>query len=426
MKRMEPAWRRFALCGLALALVLGGGVETAAALVQLQSNTLVRHFERDRAGREANNIVPVYEYLQLDWRPKKEGPLSFHLYGWGRTSLADDYFEDKNEAELLYGYFQYRSPVRNYSLRVGRQQIFAGVASDSVDGILLQAALAQDFSVSLYGGLPVSLETTAGSGGDGIAGGRLSWHKSGRHDLGVSYKIISSDGDIDEERLGADLFLTLPRGISLLGVSTRNLESDAWGEHSCEVRIPLGAFEFRPYFQHYRSEGLFSAGDNSYTPFRVLADQEGWTRILGAEGFWYAGEAFELGVRGRRYDYQKRFGDARYLSVSATWKWRILSQVGAEVGRMDGHEENNRYFLGRGYGYLQLSRGFVTADLVYAHYDQPIYQEDRSIFLSLGVGRHFFRKALDFKLSMDYSSDPKYERDYRYLLVASYRLGHND
>jgi hypothetical protein len=59
-------------------------VVTAADL-NLRSETLLRALERDTTKGEDRFVLPIYEYLSLDYQDLEAGGLSVHLYGWGRT-----------------------------------------------------------------------------------------------------------------------------------------------------------------------------------------------------------------------------------------------------------------------------------------------------------------------------------------------------
>ena len=357
----------------------------------------------------------------MDYGPTDGKGLSFHLYGWGRVARDDaDYLEKSPRGELIYGYLEYPLPFSPTKIKLGRMHIFDGVSNESIDGLHVQTDLSPAWSASFYGGLPLSLEDTDGRSGDSIFGGRISWQQPGHHKLGLSYKVLSNDGTLDEELLGVDFSLSLPKDILLIGLVTRNLDINQWAEQTFEARFAKGAFEFRPQYSRYQSDGFLSGNRNLYQAFKVQAGLESTTQIVGAEAFWYPTESIEFGVKVKHYDYEKRFSSAQYYSAIFTYKWNILSQVGAELGRMNGDDAANQYSLGRCFFYLDHRRLFLTADMLYAHYDQGYLNEDGSLFLSMGVGGKLFQDSLRIKLSMDYSSDPLYDYDYRYMLVLDY------
>ncbi|MBW2477611.1 MAG: hypothetical protein JRE63_09855, partial [Deltaproteobacteria bacterium] len=201
--------------------------------VSIQSDTLLRVFERDTASEEDAMVVPGYEYLQVDVGALAEPGVSFHLYGWGRADFADnDYFDDQTAGELLYGYAQYTLATNRANLRLGRQYVFDGVANEAIDGLRLSGDLGDYFAVSAYGGQPVGLDSTDGRSGDSIFGGRLAHRLGSLYEVGLSYKTIDNDSDTAEEWLGVDVSAFLPANLSVYGYSRYNQESEGWGEHS--------------------------------------------------------------------------------------------------------------------------------------------------------------------------------------------------
>lgn len=406
-----------------IALVLGTGAAAASAEdLQFDSGTILRYFERDIGNATDRQVYGGYEYLKVDYDKGEPGQVSAHLYGWLRASLGEDFFDRDATGELLYGYLEYLSPGSRMTVRAGRQYLFAGVTNEALDGVRADLELAPGLSLSAYAGQPAALETTEGRSGDWLLGGRLDWRPRPALGLGLSYKYLANDGSREESLLGIDLSARLLGDMTLLGFSTRNLVTDHWAEHSWELRIPVGRFELRPLYQQFNCQDFYGEGASSANPFRFYATLEGETRIAGGELFWFPAEQFEIGLRGKHYDYDQRFGSARYLSGIFTWKWRIFNHIGLEVGRVDGDEERNRYSLGRGFIYLNLPPGFVTADLVHVDYDRRIYAESRSFFASLGLGRSFLERALDVKFSIDYSADPYFDYDWRAILAADYRF----
>ncbi len=414
--------------GLVLALFLGLPGMTAAAEFQLKSDTLFRFFERDTDGQEEINAAPAYEYLQLDIGTPAEPGLSFHAYGWGRLDLADDdYFQDDTAGELLYGYLEYRGKAANFNARLGRQYVFEGVANEAVDGLRLSTDLGRYFSASLYGGQPVALDSEHGRSGDLIYGGRLGHRLSGWYDLGVSYKEVEDENDLAEKMLGVDLGLYLPYGISLYGSSARNLETDGWGEHSYELRFKLAGIDIRPYYQQFRYEDQFGTGANGASPFRFLAGTDEEVKAFGADATWRGGETWDLGVKAKNYDYDRRDESSQYFAMLATWHAAERCSLGGEAGVMNGDSEQDDYLLLRAYAYWdqlpqQLPLSFLTGEVVWANYREDIYNEDTSLFLSLGAGRRFLEDALEVKLSGDYSRDPYFDHDVRGMLTISYLL----
>lgn len=417
-------WLWLGLCGLLLV-----PNPLAALELTVRSDTLVRGFERDTAAQTGAAVVPIYEYLQIDAENPGEPGLAFHFYGWGRWDLADnDYFEEETAGELLYGYLEYRHELARFNARLGRQSVYEGVANEIIDGLRLSSDLGRYFSASVYAGQSAAFTEDNGRDGDSIFGGRLAHRLAGKYDLGVSYKKIRSDGDDAEERTGVDLSLYLPAGVNLFGFSAYNNETGDWAEHSYEVNFSVAGVAIRPYVQLFNYEDYFGTGVTTPNPFRFLAGTGEELTVVGGDLIVPVGERWVLVGKAKNYDYQVLDDNSQFYSLQATWRKEGLSQIGGEFGFMNGEVAQNDYALVRLFSYWdQLPEGcpveFVSGDLVFVGYDQPINNEDRSLFVSLGFGKRFLSDALQLKLSGDYSSDPFFDNDLRGMLTASYQFG---
>jgi hypothetical protein len=394
--------------------------------VEISSETIFRAFERDTDREDDELVVPAYEYLRIDLGALDEGGLSLHLYGWGRYDFNDsDYFEDNPDAELLYGYLEYNRPDYGLNFTLGRQHVMAGIINNSIDGLGIKSTLTPYFKFALYGGSPVGLSSDGGRSGDSIWGGRVAGHKAAEYEVGLSYKKKKSDGDDDEEMAGFDLFAQLPFNINFFGFSSYNLDTDGWGEHSYDIRFDIFDFNFRPFFQRFRYEDFFNTKDNSANPFRFLADSDEILSSLGSDIIWQRFDQVALGAKLNLYDYDRRDDQAFYFEGNANWNLNGFSQIGGQLGRMSGDTDETRYILTRAFFYWNepgfLSRlGFITGDAMYVHYDEGIYSQDYSLWVSLGGGMRFFDDAMEVKLSGDWSDDPFYDSDIRGLLKIQY------
>jgi hypothetical protein len=276
------------------------------------------------------------------------------------------------------------------------------------------------FRASAYGGLPVSLADVNGRSGDRVWGGRISHHLAAFYDVGVSYNRTTDDGDLQRETLAIDSSLTPPGRVSLVGSSVRDLMGDRWSEHSYEARISVGSVLLRPEYHRFLYDGFFDTGRDTGSPFRFLAGSGERVTVLGGDATWTATKTLDAGARLKSYDYKRREETARYYSGFATLHGAKLSQAGAEVGRMDGDAEQNRYTQVRTYFYWDKAPAFLSGDLVYVRYDEPILDESRSVFASLGIGEKLLKDAMEVKLSGDFSRDPYFDRDYRGMLAVKY------
>jgi hypothetical protein len=388
----------------------------------LNSDTLFRVFEPN-----SKTAAPGYEYLQVDAGSLEDKGVSFHAYGWGRVDFADSgYYDSQSDGELLYGYLEYAKAFNNFDLKVGRQYIFEGVSNQSIDGARVAMDVSPYFTVMAYGGQPVALDSKQGRSGDSTFGARIGHHLGSRYNLGVSYEVVNNNGTEQEQKLGVDVNAVLPFGATLSGFSSYNLRTDGWGEHSYELRFSIADFDFRPFFEHFDYEDYFGTGVDSASPFTLLAASDQTLTSYGTDILWRKYEHWDMGVKFKGYSYDKGDTDAAYYYAGLlTWHASGLTQVGGELGRMDGDQDRDRYVLTRAYFYCdQLGKSlpinFVTGDIVYAYYDQAIYDQNNALFLSLGIGDNFLKNKLQIKLSGDYSKDPYYDDNLRGMLTAKY------
>ena len=422
--------RSFVSCyGLFFAFViilLLSPICSSGADIQVKSDTIFRLFERDTNTDEDELVLPGYEYLQIDAGELEDNGLSFHLYGWGRADFADnDYYEDQTAGELLYGYLEYRLEANDVNAKLGRFQLFEGVANDAIDGLYLGGDIGDYFDLSLYGGQPWALESEQGRSGDSIFGGRLAHHLGTYYEVGVSYKSTDNDNETAEEMLGVDMSVFMPANISFYGFSKYNKETEGWAEHSYEMRVPVGNVLFKPYYQHFSYEDYFDIGANAVNPFRWLAQSGEKLTTYGLDALWQLDEAWTLGGKVKFFDYDE-LDSAETYSILASWHGDNLTQYGVEIGHTASDDTaGNDYTLVRLYGYCDAMAGrfwvdFFSADMVLVYYDKEIYGEDSSLFVSLAAGKRFLDDALSITLSGDYSQDPYFDDDLRGMVNMSY------
>ena len=428
MNRWRRSLLRFSICATVTLLnLLVPPLPATAAPVEIQSSTIFRLLQRDSLTDKDETVAPVYEYLQADFAQDKNKGLSLHLYGWGRTDLAgSDFYQDDSTAELLYGYLEYALPASKLNLRLGRQQVVAGIANDSIDGLSLLAGLGANFTLSAYGGLPVAFGTVQGRSGDHIYGGRFSHRLASIYDIGLSYQQLSNDGDKQDQQLGIDTSFGLPAGVNLSGRSSYNLESDGWGEHFYQISAALGPLSFRPFFEKYDYRDYFASGDRTPNPFAILTQSEEGLTSYGTDILWKSIANWDIGAKVKHFTYQVNDDTATYYAGFLIWHGKELTQIGGELGTMQGDAAKNQYQLSRLFFYWDRPAGraasFISGDLLYALYDEEIFGKDSSFFASLGAGQRFLKNRLEVKLSGDYSADPNFDSDVRGMLVMNYRF----
>lgn len=392
-----------------------------------RSETIISIFERDTEKQSDSLVMPFYEYLQFDFGNLEGDGLSLHFNGWGRIDSGDSgFYEDDPDGVLLYAFLEYSNSSLNLQARLGRQKIVNGVTTDSVEGIWISSTPVPWLGFSAYGGLPVALQSAEDRNQDTTWGARMFHRLAAYYEVGLSYKIITGDLGEDDERLGVDLFLSLPGHASLSGFSSQNLVTGGWGEHSYEITFYLNDLYVKPYYQRISYEDFFNSGSISAKPFRFLSDTGEILNLYGGEVTWQFSGGLDISAKYNYYDYQIREETANYFGGLLNGNVG-KALLGAEIGLMDGETPENRYMLTRTFIYWNrpfklLNKGMFTGDIVYALYDEKIFNKQSSLFASLGVGRRFLQDRLELRFSGQYSSDPFFNSDLRAMVKVILKL----
>lgn len=387
------------------------------------SETIIRSFERDTASKSDTTVIPIYQNVTVDYGRSNTEGFTAHFQGWGRIDAGDGgFYENDTEGALLHAYLQYAMPEQGYSLKFGRQHIFKGNTNESIDGFWGETFISPYFTLSAYAGLPVGLEDVKGRDSDLIYGGRISNLLSGRYEIGASYKLIENAGVSVEESLGFDLFAALSASVRLNGYSTFNLVTEGWAEHSYELQFNVSEVYFRPFYERFSYADYFIDDQISSNVFGFLRDTQETLSIIGTDLNWRLLGPVDLGAALKYYDYDIRRDSAVYAAGLLKGTVAGTSEIGGELGYMDGNTPETKYLLARAYFYWDrpfsfLDRGFLSGDAIYVRYDEPVFGKDRSIFVSLGGGMDLYKDYLKLKLSGDYSDDPFFDSDIRGMLV---------
>lgn len=401
-----------------------------AGMIKVKSQTTLRAFERQSPERDTNQgedalVLPLYQYLRIDCGDAGEGGWAFHTYGWGRTDLAGSaYFEDTTDGELLYGYLEYRRPYSALHLKLGRQHVFAGVTNQSVDGLQAAAGLGEIITATLFGGITSGSDD---SSADTTYGGRLALHPKPRYELGLSYQNTDLEGDPDN-RAGLDLSFNWSDWLTLQGLSSFNLETADWREHSYSALLRLKNAVLEPSYHTFSYRDYFGTGKEESNLFHFLANSEEQITIFGADLQWQGSGPVRLGGRYNQYSYDLRRESAGYYAALLNVDLSGGSQLGIEAGRMDGETADNIYTLYRAYFYWVNPFGlsgpaFISGDGIYQAYDTPVFGEDGAINFSLSAGFHLIDDRLVLKLTGLYSQDPYFEENVEGLVTLQYQYG---
>lgn len=408
---------------LLLCLVLA--FEISAAEFNISSETILRAFERENSDEEKFSVIPVYEYLGVDYGDAEYGGFSFHANGWGRLDLGDqEYYQNDPEGYLMDGYVQYSNPESGLDVKLGRQHIYAGIVNKSVDGIGFKAYAGSHVSLLAYGGYPVGYEDQNGRTGDSSYGGRMAFEQLYPGEIGVSYLQLSNDSITIDNKLGADISLYLADRFIFSGVSFWNLETEDWGEHSYAIDLYSNQFLLKARYQMFQYADYFSS-ESDHQTLVYLQDSEEILTIVGGDFIYQQFHGFDAGLKLNHYTYDVREEQSQYVAAVMNMYGRSQTSVGGEVGFMDGESAENSYYLGRVYFYWDapfnsLENWFLDGEFMYVGYEEEIYGRDNSIFSSVGCGRRILDDRLKIKISGDYSSDPYHDSDLRFMTVVQY------
>ena len=426
--RNKPLTLSIFRCFPLILLLLVPAASGKTAEVEFESETVFRMLER--AIREGNadlakKIVPIYEYFRLDAGQllEREEDLSFHAYGWARHDLnSSGFYEDNPDGELLYGYLQYSGLTRNFYLRLGRQYIPGYTADEGLDGLFVNSDISPFLAVEAFAGQSVSLASVGGRSGDFTAGGRLKANLINRYSLGLYYRYASDDGVKDEEEAGFDLSLIFLNNFSVSGRSEWNLITNGVNEHSYQALFTTSKLQIRPFIDYFKYQNILAPTVNNASPFRVLVNSNEIITSLGADISYLFNDNVSFGVKAIHYNYKIRRNTTQYFSGLAAWRYRELSEAGLELGFMNSPNIEDGYILGRAYIYHDLAGKFLTADMVYTRYERGVRRKNYSFFASLGGGIKLFKDRIEVKASMDYSSDPFFDSDFRGLASVKYNF----
>ena len=396
-----------------------------ASEFNISSETILRWFEREQDAGEELAVIPVYEYLGIDYGDPEQGGLSLHANGWGRVDLGDGgYYENDTEGYLLDGYIQYANPMTGLDIKLGRQHIYAGIVNDSLDGLGFKTNAGQYASMLLYGGLPVGYEDQNGRSGDSFYGGRMALQQLFPGELGLSYKHMAGNSDTLENKLGLDLSFFFLNSVSFSGLSCWNVETEEWSEHSYTADLYVNGLTLKARYERFQYADYFSE-DSGSRIMDYLQETDETLTVLGGDIVWQNFYSMDVGLKMNHYTYDLQQETSQYLAGVFNVYGQNHTVMGAELGSMDGDSAHNSYYLGRIYGYWDAPFGlsekwFVDAEIMLVKYKEEIYGKDSSLFSSAGCGRTIVDDGLKLKISGDYSSDPYHDADLRFMTALQF------
>ncbi len=383
-----------------------------------------RTYLRTRETAAGDNLMPLYEYLNLAVTNAGSEAMSFHVGGWLRYDLQDDTRGKSRNSDLQYAYLSYRSANDNRILNLGRVMVFEGVAAERVDGLYARTDLAGGFGLSAFGGVPVEVGGDTG-GNNVIYGGRLAHQSANLYTFGVSYLKQEKDSQEYREEQGVDILLRPLKKVEILGRSSYNVRTSGWMEHSYFLLLgPFDKLRLHTRASMINYEDYFTAVTTpalTFQPGGPIDPREKAT-TLGEEISYAWSENLSLSVEYRKYDYDIA-GGANYYGMRATYSVPDMGSMGLSLHRMDGEASRLQYDVVRIYGSKKIGKIDVVADLFDIMYDAPINGEDNALSASLSGGYNLTEK-LKLAADVEYMSNPDYDKDVRAFIKLIYRFAY--
>ncbi len=389
--------------------------------------TVLQALERKAGG---GTILPIYEYVTLDYEPSDMTGLGLHLYGWGRMAVTGgDYYADNPDGELLYGYVSYGFAENNIQAQLGRMEMVSQFAYEGFDGLQISAPLWPFLDVELFGGVPFSDDREGEESGNLLYGGSLTLRGGSMYHLTAGYKSVAYDTIDDEQILNVNVGVQPFDPLYFSGRTTYNLATREWAEHAYQLTVVYGNLSIAPYYQRYQFADIFGDNaDSSPTPFRLFANTDDVLDVMGGSIEWRAGAGISTGITVEQYAHSEN--DASALSSQLRLGWQPLPylQLGTDVGVVAGDTDQTSYQLGRIFFYLDripvsMLKLSFSGDVLLVKYDEALYGKDQSLDLSGSVGTTLFNDRLELKLTGEYSENPYFLDDLRGTLMLIYNIG---
>jgi hypothetical protein len=419
----------------------------ALADTSIHSTTMFHLFQDSRTGFPEKRYAPATQFLGVDVDKLGDGNLSLHLYGWGRLDLADKSYNDSQpEGSLTYGYAQYRLDQANGQARLGRLLVTEGVANEYLDGLSVSTDLPYGFGISAFGGATVRTanlpgEQTDGKG-DGILGGRVSYRRGGRLELGLSgvyessaptlqNRQLAADGKFGSHRLiGGDLWLAPHRMVDLMGRTSFNTETGGVAEHSYLVNVrPTNDLSLSLEYDEQRERDLFYSSIFFAGLVQSLNDR---SRSMGGRASYQLNKATEL--TGDYKHYRRDLGEADRFGGELRWSLmdRAL-RTGAGYHYLRSSREfavvpssgaSGSFHELRGFAMYSGKKYFASLDAIGFLFKEGINNRPSALELIGSLGYHL-TPSLSLSGDLSYGRNPQFLDELQGVVRLSYNMNYS-
>jgi hypothetical protein len=292
---------------------------------------------------------------------------------------------------------------------VGRVLVYEGVASEQIDGLYGKADLLGGFGAAVFGGVPVETDDDE-RGGDYGYGGRLSHRQKEYYSIGLSYFTEENDNDDFREEFGIDLWGSPVKKVHVEGISSYNLETDGWMEHTYTLSLgPYNNLRVNGEYSDVDYEHFFFSTTLSAFDISSLDPDESVQSIGGSAEFDFA-EAFTAGAEYKNYGYDLS-GSADYYGGLIRYSHGGYA-AGASLHRMDGQTDELMYYQYRVYAAKKLGKADVTLDLFDVDYDEEVNDVEHAYAIVAALG---YNHASNVRAVVDveYAENPFFDNEFK-------------
>lgn len=426
------------LCAASLAATTSS---VSAADVLVDSSTLFGIGQREITGTSKETILPATQFLGLTADNLADGNLSLHLYGWGRTDLADQsYNDDKSTGSLTYGYLQYRFKQSNANIRAGRLFVREGIINEQVDGLSVRTDLPFGFGLSAFGGATVHGVHLSGENSDGkgdtLYGGRANYRYKGLLEVGLSgvsestATALAAHTAAKYGRAGGDIWVTPYKSIDVIGHSSYNTETSKFAEHSYLLNIkPISKLVLTGEYSRYNEQSFFYNWYNMSTFSATALNPDNNSSSAGLGGSYEVNKNFEIAADYKHYSRESGSADRFGGNARVNFKDNsIRGGVGyhyldAGQGFAIGTNPSASYHELRFYTMRDSKSYFAAIDLLGDFFVDKIYNESSSLEATASLGYHF-TPALALSGDLSYGRNPQFTEEVRALFRLTYNMSY--
>jgi hypothetical protein len=394
-------------------LLLACSWTARADVIEGSSTTLLGAGQQLRgapAGQQPElvNVTPVFEIIRVSAREVRNPlfqDLQFEFSGWGSADLAEVRWDagttGKVTGDITTATVRGTLARGAVQLRAGREFVAAGAGRMlQLDGGDVLLRLPAGFSISAFGGVPVSQRFSARTGtrswnpagGDLAWGGRVGWTLApagvaGRGlDVGVSLVSVSDHSDPVREDLGLDFRIQPIASLTLVGNATWSLYAERLAEANLTALIAATRALTLNLDVRQTSPDLFLARNSILSVFTDT------TRTAVGGGVRYqftralhAGLDYHALILPAAADTTEVGGEG---VVRVEWEG-LGALAGGEVSYLKSGPSG--YTGLRGYGRKDFGRFFVAGDLADYMFEQEVNGEKNSLTGSLSAGYRLAR-----------------------------------